>query len=66
MESERLENPSAFRHSQIRTEGRLLIQSTCGRCGKSKIVSHHDGSLEQWEDGHRCEPDKGRSRTEVV
>ena len=58
MNSERPEKLNPFRHIHIRTEGRLLIQSTCKGCGKSRIVSKHDGSLEQWEDTHQCEENK--------
>jgi hypothetical protein len=61
MQSERPENLNTFDHLHIKTEGRLLIQSTCKGCGKSRIVSKHDGSLEQWEDGHRCEPNQAKA-----
>jgi hypothetical protein len=38
-----------------RHEDRLLICTQCERCGARKVVSAADGSLEEWEEGHRCE-----------
>jgi hypothetical protein len=43
-----------FTHRVIRTEGRLLILSTCTLCGEGNLVSAHDGSLAFWEQNHRC------------
>ena len=34
---------------------RLLIISRCQVCGKAHTASCYDGSLQQWESGHRCE-----------
>jgi hypothetical protein len=45
---------SNFSHTPVKTEARLLIVSTCRKCGASKLVSQFDGSLKQWEDGHEC------------
>jgi hypothetical protein len=44
-----------FARYGVRTEDRLLIHSVCTKCGASKLVSYHDGSLEKWEDSHKCE-----------
>jgi len=44
-----------FTHTAVWTGTRLLIQSACNRCGASKVVSVHDGSLGQWENTHRCQ-----------
>lgn len=60
MENRRPGNLSAFTHTWVRTETRLPIQSTCKYCGKSKIASHHDGTLEQWQDGHKCDTPKSQ------
>lgn len=50
------ENPSpvAFARSVIRTDGRLLILSVCSRCEKGTLVSRADGTLDKWENSHRC------------
>ncbi len=45
---------STFTHMPVKTEARLLIVSTCQKCGASKLVSSFDGSLQRWEDGHKC------------
>lgn len=48
-------NPApTFSRSVIRTEGRLMILSTCTRCNQGHLVSAHDGSLEAWEENHDC------------
>ena len=31
-----------------------MIHSVCVACGASKLVSKHDGSLDDWEGAHRC------------
>ena len=46
---------AGFDHSHARAEDRLLVKSTCKRCGMFKLVSVHDGSLEKWESSHKCE-----------
>jgi len=38
----------------VREGFRLMIESTCLGCGESRLVSHSDGSLEQWEQQHHC------------
>jgi hypothetical protein len=51
----RMSSPaSGFTHILVRLEQRLLIRSSCSVCGESKLVSHSDGSLDEWENGHRC------------
>ena len=50
--------PSPFVRGFVRQDSRLLIESTCARCGEMRIVSHSDGSLERWEQQHECDPDK--------
>ncbi len=49
------DNVRSFVRGHIQIADRLLIESTCRNCGQSKVASHHDGSLERWEDGHICE-----------
>lgn len=44
----------SFRRTLVAEGPRLLIESACALCGESKLVSHHDGSLERWETGHDC------------
>jgi len=44
-----------FEHELTRSEGRVLLRSTCRHCGASKVVSRADGSLEEWESEHGCE-----------
>ena len=46
----------SFTRSLVPHGSRLMIQSVCVRCGASRLVSKHDGSLENWEGGHRCQP----------
>ncbi len=46
--------PAAFTRTLERFEARLMIRSMCAQCGDSMLVSRHDGSLQEWEDGHRC------------
>ena len=46
---------SRFDHIYIRTETRLLVQSTCKTCRVSRLVTVNDGSLYKWENGHACE-----------
>ncbi len=43
-----------FLRTHVRTEDRLLIQSTCKVCGRSQVVSNADGSLQNWESTHDC------------
>jgi hypothetical protein len=48
------QNGIQFHRKAVRTESRLMIQSTCASCGIAKLVSHHDRSLEEWEAQHEC------------
>lgn len=41
-----------FTHVPIEFDGRTLIESACKECGKAKLVSIADGSLEEWEERH--------------
>lgn len=45
---------TGFTRKLERDEPRLLIRSTCARCGASRLVSEADQSLEDWEEEHRC------------
>lgn len=45
-----------FDRALVRTGSRLMICSTCLKCGESKVVSSADGSLDGWEEGHQCRP----------
>jgi hypothetical protein len=44
----------SFTHKALIVEARILIESTCVHCGESRLVSHADGSIYEWEHGHRC------------
>jgi len=50
----KMASPAAFTRTLERSGSRLLIRSACQDCGDSKLVSQHDGTLQEWEDGHRC------------
>jgi hypothetical protein len=54
-----------FAHKLVRTVNRLMIESTCMRCGAASLVSEHDGTLEMWEEGHSCNDSKSESREEA-
>lgn len=43
-----------FTYNELRVDRTVLIVITCNRCGSAKIVSHFDGTLEEWERGHQC------------
>ena len=45
----------SFLRTHVRMEERLLIQSTCKACGRTKVVSSADGTLQDWENNHRCQ-----------
>ena len=47
-------NGGGFQRTAVRTESRLVIKSVCGKCGVWKLLSHQDGSLEEWEVQHEC------------
>lgn len=49
-----MSSPASYLRSLVPQGSRLMIQSECVACGASRLVSRHDGSLEEWEDGHRC------------
>lgn len=53
-----------FTHKLTRTVDRLMIESTCTKCGTAKLVSNHDGTLEEWEEGHACSDHKSESQAE--
>lgn len=38
----------------VRQEFDLKFRSTCQSCGESRILSAADGSLQEWQDGHKC------------
>jgi hypothetical protein len=42
----------SFSYRLIRSDDRFKIQSTCDKCGKHKVVSMADGSLQEWEQKH--------------
>jgi hypothetical protein len=43
-----------FKETLLITETRMLILSTCKKCGAAKLVSVYDGSRQEWQDGHKC------------
>jgi hypothetical protein len=49
---------TCFQRKLVRTEFRVLIETTCMKCGARKLVSQYDGSLDQWEDGHSCSTER--------
>lgn len=46
---------SAFNHTLVRLDERILIQSACCICQASELVSRADGSLEEWEEWHSAQ-----------
>ena len=46
-----------FNYNEVRTGTAALIIVTCTLCGSAKVVSHFDGTLEEWERGHECNRD---------
>lgn len=44
-----------FTYNELRVDRTVLIVMTCNCCGAAKLVSHFDGSLEEWEHDHKCE-----------
>jgi hypothetical protein len=51
-----------FSLTSVRTESRLLIQSTCRQCGAARLVSMHDGSLDKWHNEHICKQSRVGAR----
>ena len=49
---------SPFVRTLVREDQRLMIQSICQKCGEMRILSHSDGSLDQWEEQHECDADE--------
>lgn len=49
---------SSFSYHLVETDGRMMLESTCKKCGASKLVSDRDGSLREWEMKHseQCRP----------
>jgi hypothetical protein len=43
-----------FKETLLKTETRMLILSTCKKCGAAKLVSAYDGSRKEWQDNHKC------------
>lgn len=43
-----------FRRTLQPDGNRTLILSECARCGASRLVSAHNGSLREWEESHQC------------
>jgi hypothetical protein len=50
------EKSPGFLHTAIHECGRVMIWSSCIRCGAGRVVSVADGSLQKWECGHMCVP----------
>jgi len=48
-------DPDRFTYNEVRPQKSVRIICTCNYCGASKVVSHFDGSLENWEENHDCE-----------
>lgn len=38
----------------VQEEFHLKLRSTCQVCGESKVLSAADGSLQDWQEAHRC------------
>lgn len=51
-----------FTHKLVHTVSRLMIESTCVRCGGASLVSDHDGTLAEWEEGHSCTDSDSESK----
>lgn len=53
---------SRFAYTQIRKQSRVLIHAECRRCGATLDGSAYDGSLQRWENSHKC----SKRQTEYV
>lgn len=53
-----------FTHVVKRVGNLLMIESTRANCGVMELVSHHDGTLAEWEEGHTCKNGQLESRPE--
>jgi len=51
----RMPSTPEFVRTPVWRDERLLLKSSCSGCGASFVGSRADGSLQQWEDGHKCE-----------
>lgn len=60
-----MSSPADFTHVLKRVGNRLMIESTCTKCGAAGLVSHHDGTLAEWEERHACNDGKPESRPEA-
>ena len=45
-----------FERVLVRSTTRVLVQALCKRCGASKTASYYDGTMQQWEAEHQCDP----------
>jgi hypothetical protein len=45
---------ATFTHTLARVKRRTVIRVTCKICGESRTMSTWDGSLQRWEQTHRC------------
>lgn len=46
---------STFDNAPARDEeGRIVVKSTCCKCGAFELVSVRNGSLKRWESQHAC------------
>jgi hypothetical protein len=54
-----------FKETLLITETRMLILSTCKKCGAAKLVSAYDGSRKEWQDNHKCKEAGRGSATQL-
>jgi hypothetical protein len=50
----KLQPTERFNRTAVRTSERMVIKTVCVECGESKVASVSGGSLDAWEDGHKC------------
>jgi hypothetical protein len=43
-----------FTHTSGTLGGMTFVFSTCTKCGRKRLVSKNDGTLDSWEKGHIC------------
>ncbi len=45
---------ATFSHSLLQVRKRTVILARCLKCGRQKVCSTWDGSLQRWERSHQC------------
>ncbi len=55
-----------FSHSLLHVKKRTVILARCQKCGRQKVCSTWDGSLQRWERSHRCGKPEVQSGPPIV